>query len=219
MKKLITVILLAILSLSLFGCDTKPDYYALVSEERRDVLFGESENFSVKCYAEIREKPFKPDGKKQQTAFAVIIKLTVKSGINGILDGAKVTFSTDKDYSALFTFHRESDEYVAISYVSELPDKQATVKIETDRGSEELELSSVLSDIEFTPKAALDLVVSSVGNEYEAAARKGEMEIYIRLIYGDEIFYYVGLITENKTDAFLVDKECKKIVAKKSVSN
>ena len=219
MKKFLVIAVLAVTLTALCGCGGKTDYYSFVSQERRDVLFGESENYAIKCYSELREKPFKPDGQKQEIAYAVIIKLTVKSGDNGVIGGAKVTFSTDREYSALFTFHRESDDYIAISYVSSLPDKSLSVTVEAGGETETLKLDSILDGFAFSPEKALDLAISAVGNEFEPFAESGEMEINIRLVAGDGIFYYVGIITKDKTEAFLIDRDCERIVARKTLSN
>ena len=218
MKKYLIAIICTVLLFSLCGCTKSTDYYRFVSQERRDILRGENENYSVDCFLEMREKPFKPDGKKQETAYAVIIKLTVKSGENGILSGAKVTFSTDKDYSALFSFHRESDNYVAVSYVSLLPEKSLSVTLEANGQKETIQLDSILGDFEFKPREALETALSKSNDKY-AAAKSGNLEINIRLICGDAIFYYVGLVTEDKTDAFLISADGKKIVSEKTISN
>ena len=219
MKKILSVIIVCAIAVLFSACEIKPDYYSLVSEERSDVLIGETEDLSIRCYLGTREKPFIADGKKEFTYFAVIIKLTLKSGENGVSDGAKVTFKTDKEYSSIFSFHRESDEYVAVSYVSRLPDEATPVFIEMNGDKTQVKLASALKDLDFRPKKALDLAIAAVGDEYASAAKKGEMEINIRIILGDEIFYYVGLITEDKTEAFLIDKDLKKIVARKTISN
>lgn len=219
MKKYVAAMLALFLTILLSACNKGVDYYRFVSQERRDVLIGESETYSVKCYLEMREKPFKADAKKQETHYAVIIKLTVKSGTDGIVSGAKVTFSTDKEYSALFTFHRESDNYVAVSYVNALPEKKLTLNVSTDKTSETIEAVSASKDFDFNPEKALDFAISKTDGVYREYAENGNLEINIRMITGNEIYYYVGIITEDKTDAFLIDSECRSLIARKTLSH
>ena len=218
MKRFLTIALAAILTILLCGCNKSADYYRFVSQERRDILVGESETYAVKCYLELREKPFKSDGKKQETSFAVIVKLTIKSGVDGIVSGAKVSFKTDKEYSALFTFHRESDDYVATSYVNALPEKELLLSVTAGDKTETINAVSVSKDFTFDPQKALGFAVSKTEGAYEDYAESGNLEINVRMIYGEKIFYYVGIITEDKTDAFLIDSDCKTLIARKTLT-
>ena len=222
-KKLIVTIAALCLLLSVFslqGCSKKADLAPFVSQMRTDVLKGESENYEIRCYAETREKPLLPDGKKQNVSPAVIIKLKIKTPTE-VVSGAKVTFKTDTEYSAVFAFRPESDTYVALCYVYELPEDCLTVTVTVGETSENAELSSVKTPDLADPLAALSFAQDSYGEFFDGKEySEGKFEINIRLLEAEDgLYYYVGFITERKTEAFLISKDAKSVIARKTLSN
>lgn len=225
MKKIILSAAVAAATLAMIvataSCKNKVDLTPYISELRSNVLFGESENYSVKCYSETREKPLVSDGKASSGCPAVIIKLTVKHETDEVSVGAKVTFSLDKEYSAIFVFHPESDVYVATSYVGSLPDRSLTVTVTEGEKSENVELTSIVGSDVASPLVALETASEAVKEFYDTEEFKSRaFEIHIRLIEDDgQFFYYVGFVTERETLATLVSRDGKKVLTKRVVKN
>lgn len=202
------------------GCSDRADLTPFVSQLRSDILKGESENYIVTCYTETREKPLIPDGKKENVSPAVIIKLKAKNELPEILSGAKATFTTDKEYTALFAFRPESDTYVALLYVGSLPEEDLTVTITTDETQENAELSSVIENGAGLSLKAIDTAAETYKEFFDSEDYKsGAFEINVRVMESDEtIYYFVGFVTKDKTEAFLVSADAKNVLARKTLS-
>lgn len=220
-KKSIVILVAAISLVLTCGCTRKVDLSPYVSQSRFDVLVGESENYSIKCYLENREKPLKSDGKKETVHPAVIVRLTIKNGGEKIESGVKVNFHTDADYSTSFTFHPESNVYVATCFVRSLPSGSLDVSVVKEDGNETVSLKSVVTDKTATPLAALELVGKTCGDLLkEEDFANGNFEVNVRLIEDDgSLYYFVGLITDKKTEAFLVSADGKTVIARKKINN
>ena len=216
-KSFIVIFALSLIFIAV-GCKKTTDLSPYVSQVRSDILVGENDAYFVRCYLETRERPYKNDGKKEKTSFAVIVKLSPRSGETAVNNGVKVSFSTDRTYSALFAFHPEGDNYVALTYVDKLPERSLTVTIEDDERKDNVELKSVAKDaatateaLAFAQKEVSDMLKSE---EFSG----GEFEINVRLIEdGEKLYYFVGFITPTKTEALLLNGQANKVVARKTL--
>ena len=220
-KKFFALVTLCLLVFCFSACKSQIDLSPYLSQTRTDILVGESENYAVKCYLETREKPMRSDGKKENVYPAVIIKLTVKNGDEKIESGVKVNFRADEEYGATFVFHPESSTYVATAYVNVLPDKAFDVNIVKEGSTENIKLTSVITKDTASPLAALAFAQKTCSELLKNDAfASGNFEIHVRLIYDDEkLYYYVGFITAEETEALLISSSADKLIARKTLRN
>lgn len=220
-KKIIAVFALLSLVFCFSACSNGLDLGAYISQSRADILEGENENYSVQCYSETREKPLEADGKKENVYSAVIIKLTVKNGDEKIESGVKVNFKTDKEYSSTFVFHPESNTYVATCFVDVLPERSLDVNILKEGSIESIKIASVLTTDTASPLAAVSFAQKKCADLLKSEQfENGNFEINVRLISDDgKLYYYVGFITKEETEALLISHDASKLIARKTLKN
>ena len=220
MKKILSFAAIVAAIVAFSSCKSKVDLTPYVSQIRSDIFRGESENYAVTSYLETKERPLVADGKASGMLPAIVVRLTVKGEIDETLSGAKVTFTVDKEYSALFTFRPESDVYVASCYTDALPQKALTVTVSAGGTEENVELFSIAEGIA-SPLKALN-AASAANDEFFRTEEFSSMkfEINIRLLEDDgRFFYYVGFVTKDETYATLVSADGEKVLTKRTVKN
>lgn len=204
-KKIILSFLLIFAAIFAFGCKNTPTLFDNVSRLRSDVFYGETENYTVTVYPELRESPMIANGEISEIKNFVIIKLQVKNNLTGEFT---VSFEVDKKYSETFGFSAFSDCYVSSVEVEKLPDKPFIATITHENDSENVTLESKLNKDTISPKTALDKAYKSKNEYIDERSVNGVFggEIYLRLIAeSDKNYWYVGFITDEETLALLLD--------------
>lgn len=204
-KKIILSLLLISATTFAFGCKKSPALFDNVSRLRSDVFYGETENYAVTVYPELRESPMIANGEISEIKNLVIIKLRVKNNLTGEFT---VTFEVDKKYSETFSFSAFSDCYVSSVEVEKLPDKPFIATICHEEALENVTLESKLNDDTISYKTALDKAYKSKTEYIDERSVNGVFggEIYLRLIAEkDKNYWYVGFITDEETLALLLD--------------
>lgn len=209
------VLILVCLSACLFACQKEINYFDYVSELRRNVFLASDDEFSLRIYSIQKESPYSPDGVPREMNVRTEFWLVAPSGEKE----CNLSFTFDGEtYGGEMSYDNVKAEYylacnLDISTLSSLA--CSIVYGETTR---ELTANSVLSNATLSPEIVLkDLALSeqelfsSMTDKYGFAG-----EIYLRLIYEDSPYYYVGVIDRNgKTNAFLINAESGKILAKR----
>ena len=214
---LVTLAIFAITVLS--GCKKTVDLTENISRLRADVLFGSNDDFALTAYPETRERPLIADGSVSPNEQVVILKLKALKGQEGKF---QVKFTTDKEYTLDFSFSAYSDCFVASVSVEKLPYKQVNATICHNDDTVDLTLCSLLKADTVTPERAVKSVCEHKKEyiEQNSASSTFKGEVYVRLICeNDKNFWYVGLITKEKTLALLVDGKTGKILSEKSLIN
>ncbi len=207
------LVLLSLLFLS--GCHKKLNYFDYVSELRSNIFLAETEDFSLRIYAVEKETPYAMDGVPQETSPRLEAYLVAPSGnqtmnlhfeIDGKTMGGEMSYDNVKcEYFYSCTLD--------VSALREIP-------CALTYGEENLALTaiSILTEQALAPKVALEKLIqenselfSSMTDDYGFAG-----EIYLRLIHEDNAYYYIGVISrEGKVNAFLMNAETGKILAKR----
>ncbi len=208
---LLFVLLLGFLS----GCQKKLDYFDYVSELRSTIFLAQEEDFSLRIYAVKKETPYLTDGIPQEVSPRFEAYLVAP-------DGSKTTnlsFEIDgRIFGGEMSFDNVKREYFysCTLDISALDEIACTLQY----GERELKMTakSVLDGNALSPKAALEKLTkehaalfSSLSDAYGFAG-----EIYLRLIYEESAYYYIGVIDRTgKINAFLMNAESGKILAKR----
>jgi len=213
--KLLTLLLLTFLVLGMTGCKKSVDYFSYVSELRNNILLAEDENFSIKIYGVAKETPYVADGIPKEITTRTEIYFIAPEGNQN----CTIAFTVDgKEYVGEMSFDNVKTEYflsctLDISTCKSIP---CTITY----GDKHLELNalSVLKQDTLTPQDVLTIIQTQNIELFTAMTDKYGFtgEIYIRLIYEDAPYYYVGIIDRNGTiNAFLLNATSGKILAKR----
>lgn len=202
--------------LTLFcSCNNAVDYFSYVSELRSNVLLAQNEQFSVRVYALQKEQPYIADGIKQECAKRTEIRLIAPSGDQT----CQLSFTFDgKEYGGEMSFDNVKCEYF---YACPLDIGACeTLALQICYGDTQITLNaqSVLTKDALSAKAALDALVEAEKALFESMTDRYGFagEIYLRLLYEDAPYYYIGVIDRNGgTHAFLMNALTGKILARR----
>lgn len=197
------------------GCHKTADYSAYLSGLRRDILHGETENFDILAFLETRESPYIYDGICGEKQNVVIFKITPKKPIS---ESIEIGFSIEKDYTCEMTFDNLKNAFSSEVKVDKLPSNDLDIAIKCGDNQLIATLSSVKTKDTISPNDAISAVKDynkELFNELIESA-----EINVRLLYEDgTVFYFVGIITNKNTHAFLVDSVSAQILAEKVIEH
>lgn len=196
MKK--SLLLLLCLPFFLSGCSrlNLDDY---VSERRSYIYLGEGGNYTVKAESCRREYPYATDGYACETSdlFEVTItaverekNLTVSFSIDGERYGGELSYDSVKEeysYSCGIAVEAESVVFTV-----------GETSVTATRVNAEDKTSDVLRAVADAEKETFDALTK--GNAFLG-------EIYVRLIYDEGCYYYVGVADrEGHTHSYLTDE-------------
>jgi hypothetical protein len=194
------------------SCSRKIDYFDYVSELRRGVYIYEEDGLNLKLHYSQRESPYLTDGIKGEMNDVCEVFLTLDVTANEILvtlDGG----SGEMNYLAV------SKSFYLSLPISYTASEKIKVNLEIDGKEKEVEAVNVLYDGVIDEKTALSCVQEYDGDLFNNMTSNGIFcgEIYIRLLYDEGCFYYVGVTDRNgSTHSYLVDGESGRILAEKS---
>lgn len=216
-KKILTFLLCAILLPFCFAflpaCSKEVNYFDYVSELRSNIFLAKTEDFDLKIYATKKESPYATDGVPRECFSRLEAYLVAPDGdktlrldmqIEGNIQGGEMSYDNIKGeyyYACPLDASTLSSISCSITY-----------------GERKIELvaSSVLTEKTISPQAALERVKTENGELFSSMTDKYGFagEIYIRLLYEDAPYYYVGVINRNGgCNAFLMNGETGKILA------
>ncbi len=218
MRKNIFFLLLPLLVLflpSIAGCTQEIVYFDFVSELRSNLFLARTEEFSLRIYSVFKESPYAADGVAQPTAPRFEAYLVAPSGDKR----AELYFTVEKKTcGGEMSYDGVKGEY----YYGCTLDVSALTAIDcvVTYGEEEIKLTaaSVLTKDTLSPKAALNKLYAACSEPFLALTDKYGFagEIYLRLIYEDFPYYYVGVIDrEGNIQAFLLNAETGAILARR----
>ncbi|MCD8372930.1 MAG: hypothetical protein LUD27_06495 [Clostridia bacterium] len=214
MKKFFCLIcLFAVFALPSGGCKSKLDYSDYISELRYDVFLYSGDSEEIKVYCSEREAPYAADGIKGEMNGLIEIYAKFEKNYSSVsvdIDGSggEMSYMTVKDCW-----------YISFSGGFETDSLEAT--LDTDGKRNEYTLVSVLSEGVMDGKNALECVIEHNGALFESKTENGIFcgEIYIRLLFDERCYYYVGVCGRDKNiQAYLVNGETGRIIAEHSTS-
>ena len=204
-----------LLLIVLCACNKPVQYFDYVSELRSNIFLAETDGFSLRIYAVAKENPYLSDGAPRETSTRCEVYFLAPSYEKECI----LTFTVNGEkFGGEMSFDNVKSEYYYACTLDVSEQKQIDCNI--TYGEQELSLcaQSVLTQDTLSPEKALNGLCEAekdfftgMTDEYGFAG-----EIYVRLLYEDAPYYYVGVIgRDGKTTAFLLNGKTGKILAKR----
>ncbi len=197
------------------ACKKQLDYFSYVSELRSNILLAQTDEYLLTVYAVEKEYPYAADGVKRETSKRTEIRLLAPSGDKTY----EIAFCVDnKNYGGEMSYDNVRAEYyfscsVDVSNLDALDCKLIFKENTLDFHAKSVLTKDTLSPREIVEKVRLQEseLFTSLTDKYGFAG-----EIYVRVLYEDFPYFYVGIIDKNgQISAFLVNGVTGKILAKR----
>lgn len=201
MKKRNSILLccLLLLTLSLFAACAKQDFKSAVSELRHTLYLGQSESYTLEAGAGKREQPYLADGRVGDISPFFEVKIMAEDHTKTLT----ISFSIDgKEYGGELSFDNVTERY---TYSESIETTAKTIVFTI--GTETLTATAVNQSDE--SGAVLDQVAKTESELFDSLTQNGRFhgEIYIRLLYDEKCYYYVGVTDRSGiTRSFLTDE-------------
>ena len=213
MKKFLILFLAAVTALCFFcGCQRKVNYLNYISEKRTGIYLYSDDGFEIKIHVAERETPYSTDGIKGEVSPFTEIFVTLPKNYDEV-DISVADINGQMNYKAV-----ENCYYLSQSSVV----SGDSVKVTLTYGGESKEYTavSVLYDGVITCEEAVNCAIDYDGELFKSLTQRDLFlgEIFVRLLYDDGCYYYVGVCDRNKKiTAYLVDGERGNIIATKEL--
>lgn len=207
------IAVVTVLLSALSACSQNVDYTAYISESRSDVFLYRNDGTEIKLQCLRKEQPFAADGYKGEMCDLVEIFVTLpenpqelKIEVGGL--GGEMNYqSVSRQY------------YLSFSAAA-FEKSEISATLTFDGKSETYPLLSVKHDGILSCNEAVLCVADYAKDLFEGLTANGlfDGEIFVRLLYDDGCYYYVGVCDKNKKiSAFLIDGERGKVIATKEI--
>ncbi len=173
------------------------------------------DDLSLRVYSVNKEYPYQADGIPREKSVRTEVYVIAPSGDKK----CNVTFSDgEQSYGGEMSYDGVKAEYYFSCSADLSNARKLLCKIEYGDTMVEVTAQSVLTEHTLSPEEALRLLTTNESSLFQGMTDKYGFtgEIYLRLIYEDSAFYYVGVIDRNGgIVAFLMHAETGKILAKR----
>ena len=213
MKKVLLFVLASIFALFFCGCKKSVNYLNYISEKRSNIYLYLDDEVEIKIHLSERESPYSTDGIKGDMSDFCEIFVRLPRNYDEV-NISVCGIEGQMNYKAV-----ENCYYLSQSGGNIEGDK-ATVTLTYGGESKEYSALSVLYDGVISPEEAVKCVIDYNGELFASLTQKDIFlaEIFVRLLYDDGCYYYVGVCDRNKKiSAFLVDGERGNIIATKEL--
>lgn len=216
MRKFFIALLTLVVLLPIFsGCKKDIDYSEYVSEKRFNIYRYADDLVEIKIYVSQKESPYCLDGVKGEVSPIAEFFVRLDKSYEEVDISCK-NVNGEMSYKAV-----EKCYYLSLA-TTEIIGESVDVAISCDGESKNYKVQSVLYSGVITCENALKCVVEYNSELFENLTENGIFngEIYVRLLFDEGCFYYVGVCSKDKKiTAYLVDGEKAKILASKTTQN
>lgn len=212
---LLVALVAPILSLvAVFGCAKEIDFTAYISEKRTDIYVYSDDETQITAYCSQKEQPYVADGILGEPCQIVefFVKFTKPH--------EEVTISVGDLGGEMSYRSVDNDFYLSLS-AEPLAGGSVDAALSVDGESRNYTLLSVRDDSVMSCENAVLCVVEHDRELFDGLVENGVFkgEIYVRLLYDEGCYYYVGICDRDKNlTAFLLDGVKGKIIATKQIS-
>lgn len=197
------------------ACQKSVDYFDYVSELRSNIFLAQTNELSLRVYAVQKETPYASDGVPREISTRTEVFLTAPSGEKEYA----LSFTVDgREYGGDMSYDNVKSEYYYSCTLDVSDLTQIPCRIVCGDNSIELTAISVLDETTLTPQNVLSGLLSSEQALFDDLTDKYGFagEIYLRLIYEESPYYYVGVIDrDGGTHAFLLNAKSGRILARR----
>lgn len=200
----------------LIGCKKAVNRFDSVSEIRSNILLASNDEFSLRIYIGEREVPYSADGVARETSPRFDAYMVAPNGTKTYNFHFKIGNDT---YGGEMSYDNVKGEYyyfctLAVGQLDEL-----SCEISYDESRVVLTAKSVLTEHTLSPKQILQKLEDTETEFFAGLTDRYGFagEIYVRLIFEDKPYYYVGVIDrKGNASAFLLNAETGKLLAKRT---
>ena len=213
----ITAILLFFL-LILMGstaCSKEINYFDYVSELRSNIFVAKTDSFSLRIYAVCKESPYATDGVPRETFSRLEAYLITPEGNKQTEICLQIE---NASYEGEMSYDIVKGEYYASFPIDVSTQREIVCFVKYGDEEKELTATSILTPNTISPQEALKKVQTEKSDLFLSLMDKYGFsgEIYLRLLFEDSPYYYVGIIDrQGNCTAFLMNAETGKILAQR----
>ena len=214
MKKILFISLVVLTALCfLCGCGKSVDYFGYVSEKRTNIYMYSNDGLEIKIYLSEKETPYSADGIKGEVSPLTEIYVSLPKNYDEV-NVSVCSVHGEMSYRAV-----ENCYYLSVTD-SGISGEKVDVTLTCGEDSNVYSVQSVLYDGVMNCNGAVNCVIDHDTKLFENLTENGIFcgEIYVRLLYDEGCYYYVGVCDRNKKiNAYLVDGVRGKIIATKEL--
>ncbi len=202
--------------LGLSGCKKSIDYFSYVSEFRNNVFLAETDDLCLRIHSVVKETPYAADGVANESTARTEVFLSAPEGTQNYTLKMQVE---GKEYGGELSYDNVKAEYFLSFSLDISAQKELTCTLQCSETTHQLVATSVLRNETVAPKDILANVRTYAPDVFEQMTDKYGFkgEIYLRLLYEDAPYYYVGIIDRNgDIYAFLVNATNGKVLARRN---
>lgn len=215
MKKILNIAALMCCALLLFcGCGKQIDYSEYISEKRTDIYLYSDDGLQIRIYVSEKETPYCADGFKGEMGKLTEIYVTLPKNPDEVNVKAG-------NIEGEMNFRAVENCYYLSATNGDISGESASVTLTFGEESKTYSAMNVKYDGVISCEDALKCVLERDLSLFEGLTESGIFcgEIYVRLIYDDGCYYYVGVCDrDKKITAYLVDGVKGKIIATKELN-
>lgn len=214
MKKILAIAAAAVLTVcALSACSPQTDYTGYISEMRSEIYLYKDDETDLKIYCVRREQPYNADGICGDMCDLIEIYAQFANSCESV-EISLFDYFGEMSYQAVDRQFFSS--YSAPAFLSDGVD----VTLNIDGNTKSVRALNVLDSGVISCERALDCVMEHDRELFEALTSNGSFagEIYIRLLYDEGCYYYVGVCDREKNiTAYLLDGGIGKVIATKKL--
>ncbi len=195
------------------GCTKTVDYTAYVSERRTNIFLYQDDAVAVKIHCSQKEQPYAADGFKGEMSDLVEIFVTLPK-VYEVVNVSVGTLNGEMSYQAV-----DKRFYLSLSAPEFTTDK-VDVTLSMDGESKTVSALSVKDSGVMSCDDAVRCVAEHAKELFEGLTANGlfDGEIFVRLLYDEGCYYYVGVCDKTKhISAYLIDGEKGKVISSKEL--
>ena len=215
MKKFLFISLFVLTALCFTcGCAKSVDYLGYVSEKRTNIYMYSNDGLEIKIYLSEKETPYSADGIKGDVAPLTEIFVSLPKSYD------EVNISVCKAQGEMSYRAVENCYYLSLAD-SGISGEKVDVTLTCGDESNTYSAQSVLYDGVMDCDGAVKCVIDHDEKLFESLTESNIFcgEIYVRLLYDEGCYYYVGVCDrDKKINAYLVDGVKGKIIAAKELN-
>ena len=204
-----------LLALFTSGCKHEINYFDYVSELRSNIFLAENEDVRLRIYSVVKEYPYATDGIAHEKTARTEVYLLAPDGTQNY---TITLYIEDNEYGGELSYDNVKGEY----FLSFSLDTSNLREIACDLSCGETQIqctaASVLRENTLVAQDILANVQSYSPDLCQEMTDKYGFagEIYLRLLYEDAPYYYVGVINrKGEITAFLVNATTGKVLAQR----
>lgn len=229
MKKIVCVFFVLFIACVIMISCTDTNYIAIqnsLSEERKNIFIGETEDFSVNFMTGKREKDYVINGYNTELIDFGVVTFTLKNDRFNDENLKCIVEINNKKYEEILEKNPFDGSFVADIKTAVENYQSIFVKLKANNYENECELTNLNSEWKINNKKALEIAYKNFKRKLKKQISNGEFEgeVYIKILNNtsvskDDYLWYINFVCRNgKNYACIIDTNSSKVLAKRENS-